>query len=352
MSILSVSVPVPLSGEGALVDISSLVGPKTVTLTGRFRGIYELLASQDDSHFVPVLQFDAGGVEGIRQTVSGSLKSVRLRAATPSTAPMGTVTCEVAAVTAAGENYFATLASLVAGFTGASPVVDLAPLFPPTGPEEDTCLICRGSFTDQLVVEGSQDGTRWNPIGSFRVGRVPEGAPAVLEFSVLSTLDKTRYARVSASGVVGAGGAVVTIGSRVPSSGGGSGSGISPVDDSTSRATTIGAAGEEILYEEPIDLDAVAVATPLVPHWSAVASVSGASTATFRLYIGSTTPGNTAGGTVRATLTTSSLTDALLSAAGAAFANPGGKVLLQITGVNDTPATCVSEMPSFALRFT
>jgi hypothetical protein len=215
MSISQVVVPVPVSGDGPLVDVSSLVGRKTVVLTGSFQGIYDLLVSHDDVRFVSALQFDAGGVEGIRQTISGAFRSVRLRAATPGTIPISAVTCDVSAVAAAGENSFATIASLAAGFSGAAPIVDVAPLFPPTGPEEDICIICRGNLVGLLVVEGSLDGSRWCPIGSFRVDRLPEGSPTVLEFPVLSTEDKTRYVRVTVSGTVGIGGLVVTMGGRV-----------------------------------------------------------------------------------------------------------------------------------------
>jgi hypothetical protein len=211
MSISTVSVPVPLSGEGALVDVSALVGAKTVVLTGQFKGIYELLASQDDSHFVPALLFDAGGVEAIRQTIAGAFKSVRAKAATPGTAPLGVITCEVSGVASVGQNYFATLANLSAGFTGSTPVVDTVLLFPPSGPEEDICLICRGNFQGLLVVEGSLDGSRFCPIGSWRVDRVLEGAAKVLEFSPLTTTVKTRYLKISLNGPVGAEGVVVTM---------------------------------------------------------------------------------------------------------------------------------------------
>jgi hypothetical protein len=349
MSISTVSVPVPLSGEGALVDVSALVGAKTVVLTGRFKGIYELLASQDDSHFVPVLLFDAGGVEVIRQTIAGSFKSVRARAATPGTIPLGVVTCEVSAIAAAGENRFAVLANLAAGFIGLSPVLDTAVLFPPSGPETDICFICRGALQGLLAIEGSLDGLRFSPIGSWRVDRLPEGAPTVLELTPLTTQDKTRYLRISLNGSVGAGGVVITIGGRVPASST-LGNSISPIEEASGRLTTLGASGEEILYEEPIDLDTIAAGTILVARWSAVISALAASVATFRVYVGSTTPGNTAGGTVRATLSTGSPAPVITSVVGAAFANPGGQVLMQITGINDTPATRVSQMYSFSLR--
>lgn len=156
-------VPVPTSGEGALVDVSALVGPKTVVLTGRFRGIYDLLASHDDSHFVPVLQFDAGGVEGVRQTVSGSFKSLRLRATLPETTPLGAVTCEVSGVESAGNNHFTTLASLAAGFTGETTIVDLAPLFPRPGRDRQGGGLSRRLPTAVMVGDGQDlrdDGGR------------------------------------------------------------------------------------------------------------------------------------------------------------------------------------------------
>jgi hypothetical protein len=220
MSITSFIVPVPTSGEGAIVDVSTLVGAKTVVLTGRFEGIYELLASQNDSQFVPVLQFDAGGIEGVQQTVTGAFKSVRLRS---KATPFGPVTCKISGVVAAGQNYFTTLANLAAGFAGVTPVIDLAPLFPPTGPEEDIAFLCRGNFANLLIVEGSLDGSRFCPIGSWRVDGRPEGSSDVLEFTVLSTSDKTRYIRLTARGGVGPGGVVVTLGGRI-STGGTSGS--------------------------------------------------------------------------------------------------------------------------------
>jgi hypothetical protein len=40
MAIATLSIPVPSSGNGAFVDTSSLVGAKTVTLSGKFVGTY------------------------------------------------------------------------------------------------------------------------------------------------------------------------------------------------------------------------------------------------------------------------------------------------------------------------
>jgi hypothetical protein len=215
MSIITASIPVPTTGEGALVDVSTMVGPKTVVFSGQFQGIYELLGSHDDSHFVPILQFDAGGVEGVGQTISGSFKSMRLRAATPATSPGSGVTCEVSAVAGVGQNYFAQVASLAAGAApGLTPVIDLAPLYPPTGPEEDICFLCEGGLQGQLVVLGSLDGVYFCPVGSYRRDRVPEGAPISAEFSVLPSPDKVRYVRLSLDGTA-ADTITVTVGGRV-----------------------------------------------------------------------------------------------------------------------------------------
>lgn len=267
MSILAISVPVPASGEGSAVDVSSLVQKKTVILTGTFRGIYVLLASHDDVHYVPVLQFDAGGAEGGRQTIAGAFKSVRLRAGTPTTAPVGTVTCEISGISVAGQNYFAQVASMPAGFSGAAAVVDLAPIMLPSGPEEDIVLICEGDLQGLLAIEGSQDGVRFAPIGDFRVDRRPEGAPTVLELPPLLAPDKVRYVRASLTGEVGAGGAVVTIGGAVPASGGGGAAtlaetyaaGASAVDQ---RPVILDAKGGKIVFDASAgltDIDSVAV---------------------------------------------------------------------------------------------
>ncbi len=352
MPILTIPVAVPVAGDGPIASISTLVGAKTVTFAGHFTGSFTLLASHDDANFVPVLLFDADGIEGIEQILEGSVKSVRLRA-NGNPVVGSPLSCEVSAVAVVGQNKFATVASLLPGTTGPSAAIDTTALFPPTGLEQDINFACAGAFVGAIVVEGSPDNSDWNPICTFRAGQVGArplvGTLPRLEFSPILTLDKIRYLRVNVSGQV-TGATVVTVGGGIPLSTTPGTDSISPVEDSTARSTTLNAIGEEILYEEPMDLDAVAIGAPITPQWSAVIAVSLASTGTFQLYIGATTPGNTAGGTVRAILTTSSLTAALASVAGAAFANPGGKVLVQIAGINNTPATCVSKMLSFTLR--
>jgi len=347
MSILPFNIPVPVAGDGPIVDVSTLVGKKTVMLSGGFTGTYDLLASHDGSTFTPILQFNAGASESVRQTASGAFNYFRLRS---NATALGAVVCEVSALAGAGQNRFLTVGNLPPGFQGYSPIIDTAVAFPPGGAEEDICFICVGSLVGQVVILGSIDGVDFNPIGSFRADEVPEGSPtSVLEFSLFNTEDKTRYLRLYVNSLDSIGGLVVTMGGRLLSSGGTTTAAGICIDDSTGRTTKIDAPGEEILYEVPIDLDTVPVGTLLTPQWQAVVAVSYTSTGTFRLYVGSTTPGNTAGGTVRALLSTSSPSDVLATVTGPPFANPGGKVFVQITGINDTPHTEVSEIVSYSL---
>ncbi|HSB88370.1 MAG TPA: hypothetical protein VLD86_18785, partial [Ilumatobacteraceae bacterium] len=212
MAILTVTVVVPASGDGPIASVANIVGAKTVQLSGLFQGYYDLLASDDDLNFVAVASFDAFGPEGIKQTIPGAFKSVRLRA---NAQPVGPVTCEVSGVSGVGQNGFGTIASLGAGFSGLTPIVDTSGFIPPTGSEADTAFVCRGSFRGPIVVLGSLDGVDFNPVGEFRVDRVPEGAPDVIELSPLVTDAKVRYVRLSIPGAT-LGATVVTMGGRVP----------------------------------------------------------------------------------------------------------------------------------------
>jgi hypothetical protein len=261
--------------------------------------------------------------------------------------PVG-VTLNISGITS-GVNYFTTLGTLAAGATGLQPIIDLDALFPPTGTEQDINFICIGGFEGLLVVRGSMNGVNFTPMASFRVERQQPsllGGLTTLRFSPVITKDLVRYVQLDMQGVVSSTTVVSYGGSNPSSGGGGGGSGISSESD-TGRATTLNAPAEEILYEVPVDLDSVLVGETLTPNFLGVINVSLASTATFRLYIGATTPGDTTGGTVRATITTASLSKALVTAIGADWINPGGKVLAQITGVNNTPATCISTMHSY-----
>lgn len=338
MSILQVSIPVPTSGDGASASVADLVGPKTVQLAGNFRGTYDLLGSHDDVKYVGVLSFDSGtasGVEGLKQTITGSFKSFKLRAV--DAVALGTVTCTVSGVSGVGENHFAQVASLLPGHQGLSAIVDTAALFPPTGLEEDVCFICCGGFRGQVVVLGSMDGVRFNPVGSFKVDVVPEGSPVVFEFAPLSTVDKVRYLRVSASEVLST--TTITVGGRISTSTPG---GVrSPITLSAGRGS-LGRSfadafvAESILadHEWLVDFSQIVAATVTLTISAIVKSnLTDAHPVSFRVYVGSTTPGNTVGGSVVASLSTSSAVESDASATSAPFARPGAPCLVQVTSL-------------------
>ena len=205
MSIATVSVTVPPTGDGPIANISALVGAKTVTLSGLFEGAYILLASHDDATFDPVLTFNSNGRESVRLTLPDAYKSVRVRT-TANTVPSSTVTMEIAGISTPGQNLFAVLATFLPGAGGTSAVVDTAALFPPTGLESGINIMAVGALVGSALVEGSNDGVGFNPIGVFQAGErqrslLGELSP-VLEFTPLSTNDNTRYLRITVSGQV------------------------------------------------------------------------------------------------------------------------------------------------------
>jgi hypothetical protein len=232
--ITPVSVPVPFSGDGPVVDVSTLVGPKTVQLSGTYEGYYDLLGSQDGQTFVTVASFSAGGVEGIEQTIPGAFSAVRLRSGAVDAVG---VVCEVSGVAGAGQNGFGVVASLSAGASGLTPIVDTSTFIPPTGSEADTCFLCRGSFTGPIIILGSVDGVEFNPVGSWNPGRLPPGASpsSAQEFTPVVTEAKVRYVRLQVSGTV-TGSTIVTMGGRVPVSGSASGTNLSIVTSSALSA--------------------------------------------------------------------------------------------------------------------
>ena len=210
MSISTVNVPVPILGDGVIANVASLTGSKTVILSGFFRGYYDLLGSHDDVHFVGLASFASGGVESIKQTVPGAFKSFQIRSGATQITP---VVCEVSGID--GQNYFTTVASLPAGFSGLTSIIDVSALFPPTGPETDICFLCTGGFRGSAIVLGSIDGNDFNPIGSFKVDRLPEGSPETLTFPTLVTHDKVKYVRLRIAGIVTSP-LVITMGGCVP----------------------------------------------------------------------------------------------------------------------------------------
>lgn len=89
---------------------------------------------------------------------------------------------------------------------------------------------------------------------------------------------------------------------------------------------------ESIIAEFDVNFDDAGAGT-IQARLSALVKAS-AGTGTFNLYTGAAAPGSTVGGTVRATITTVSTAFEKQTDLGAAFANPGGQIIVQITAVN------------------
>ncbi len=222
MSIISVSVPVPTSGDGPAVDIANLVGSKSIVLNGLFSGQYVLLAGHELGVLVPVLQFDAGGEASIAQTLPDAYQYVAVRAQI-NTRPEGStpVTMVVNAVEGDGQNFFATLASLVPGSFGPQPSLDTYALTSSTGVEAGINVICSGNFVGLIIIEGSEDNLNWNPIGQFSatpIGRTLFGQQRLLEFNPLATPNLVRYVRANVAATISAP-MTLTFGGQIPASG-------------------------------------------------------------------------------------------------------------------------------------
>ncbi len=91
---------------------------------------------------------------------------------------------------------------------------------------------------------------------------------------------------------------------------------------------------EDIIREFYVNFDDAGAASIKVMLAAIVKADAGIGS--FSVYTGATAPGSTAGGTVRATITTTGGAEELKENLGAAFANPGGNKLVQITADNDT----------------
>ena len=207
MSTASVSIPVPGSGFGAAVDVSSLVGEKTVALSGRYRGAYVLYGSHDGVRFAPLLIFNAGGIEGIKLTFRGSFAWVKLKSLAQGAAG---VSAAVSGLSIAGGNSFASL--------GVGTVLDLGnDLY-----QVDLNFMGFGQVNGAVVVEGSLDGFGFNPIGEFastQAGASLLGGGSGIEFSPVACSDRIRYVRLNVQGNADPG-FIVTVGGARSDAGG------------------------------------------------------------------------------------------------------------------------------------
>lgn len=216
MSTITVVIPVPVSGLGAPVGVSTMVGPKTFILTGTYRGAYVLCGSHDGVRFAPLFQFDAGGVEGVRHTFSGALAWVALRSLAQDSSG---VTASISAENVPGDTTFAGLGTLLPGAIGPQAPVDLGTSDYQSGMN----FILTGGLEGKLVVEGSSDSVRWNPLGQFSVDPSGPGllGPSSPEFSPLESDVQVRYVRLNVLGRVVGSGLIVTVGGSKSGGGGG-----------------------------------------------------------------------------------------------------------------------------------
>jgi len=78
--ILALPVPGIDNTEAAAVNVSDLIGCKTIELSGTYDGRYVVLGSHDGTHYSPVLTFDSGsGVQSARQTCNVILQFMKVR---------------------------------------------------------------------------------------------------------------------------------------------------------------------------------------------------------------------------------------------------------------------------------
>jgi hypothetical protein len=197
MATFILNIPVPGSGDGVAVNVSDLAGEKTVTLSGTFEGQYVLLGSHDGNHFDPVLSFDAGGIEGIKQTFSGALKWVRLRS---QAMKAHGVTANISGLSIPGNNTFGIFPTLMPGASGPQASSDLGLI----DYQGDVNFMGQGGVRGSVVVEGSFDNQEFNPIGAFSAEPASSsllGAQS-FEFSPLSTGDRIRYVRLNVRGTI------------------------------------------------------------------------------------------------------------------------------------------------------
>ena len=197
MATFILNIPVPSAGDGVAVNVSVLVGEKTVTLSGTFEGQYVLLGSHDGIHFDPILSFKAGGIEGIQQTFSGALQWVRIRSQV--TGAQG-VTANISGLSLPGNNTFGIFPTLVPGDSGPQPSSDLGLV----NYQGDVNFLAQGGVQGSVVVEGSLDDQDFNPIGSFSAEPASSsllGAQS-FEFSPLATGDRIRYVRLNVKGTI------------------------------------------------------------------------------------------------------------------------------------------------------
>jgi hypothetical protein len=210
--ILTLNVPGVDQTEGTPLDVSGLVGDKSIEISGNYNGSYTILGSNDGVLYVPLLTFNSGsGSQAFKQTTSFIVNWLKVRRrATNLSGPVSIVVAAQAAINCAGSgsagaNQFIQFNQIPVGAqVGPGPTVDLWALVSATGLDPGFNVMCGGKFVGTIVIEGSNDGVQFTPvgddsqgtsIGGFTAGSTasPQGNPT--EFSPLIVDNVVRYLR-------------------------------------------------------------------------------------------------------------------------------------------------------------
>jgi len=161
------NLPVPAgNGSGASVDVSTLSGQRTVTISKTvFSGIILLEGSDDNINFASVARFDSGSQKQTVLLLACQFVRITRSGAVPEVPAVPTV--QIGAITSTA-GVFGTLA--VAAGDGAGAAFDIS-----AGGDLIT-IIGTGTFNRAVYIEGSQDaGVTWSRIddlGKFESAKV------------------------------------------------------------------------------------------------------------------------------------------------------------------------------------
>lgn len=307
-----ISLAVPAAdGAGAPSSVSAMDGVKTVVVEGAFTGtlLLEASAAAAGADFQPVASYSAGDNFALTITVVAARMRVRRVGVVGGPTPVVTLGLQ--------DGQTLQLFAPVVPANGSGPGASLSVA---TSGKLKTIQVGGGAFTGVLTVEGSEDGTNWDIVVSFANGATP----------IQTVNSRLQFIRVNnrASQDLGAP-AIVVLAAAQDDAGGGGGA-VSTLklflDDSTRYGATGGT--EDLLAQWNVNLADVVAANVQV-RLSALIRQTGIGT--FQIRTGGTI-GLATDGTVRATLTTGSVAFVAGTVLGAAFANPGGQLLVKLTG--------------------
>ena len=174
--------------------------------------LYGSHQSGPGARFAPLLIFNAGGIEGVKQTFKVSLAQVKLKSLASGAAG---VSANISGLSVPGDNSFTSV--------GVGGVLDLGS----DAFQVDLNFMGFGVINGAVVVEGSLDGMSFNPLGNFSSSLASPsllGGGADIEFSPIVCSDRIRYVRLNVQGSASSG-FVVTVGGAVNEGGGIGGAG-------------------------------------------------------------------------------------------------------------------------------